>query len=528
MSKKIAISDTLDHYTMDKVNCYERPMANVMTYWCEYYGSCFLMLSKLYAIYHIKQEGTRETVLKDLEHVFGMDVIQPKKYNTKFIADCIEANIPVVLGGNLKELFYSSYYKESDWPHWFLIYGYDAIKKIFHVIDSSQYLSISEKYGEFILMEEIMKQMNKSYNKHYQGYSCLALRLSKRPIEQQQLMTYILENYLMVDPAYDHSYIQYQYLSELRQLVRGLHNSEGMVNEFKRELINRNKYREVFFQELGQYMKKIGYSNKLIETYEEVCTKLNKEWNQFIVVSLVQVLGKSEKSIGVPDSIKQAEHELKSSIQEFYEYNKHWIHNEQTEQEVSVTENLTSKYQFEHNEDQIIRLHNDKIIFKFHKQRTYDWWFTNEAPLVVLTSSDTLDERLQMRATYEVNREISVGKFQLGIFLRCRAIESNMERTYLCGVDYDGLFIMDQEGFENNQTPLEFSYKRELFARVDENRLIAGTITDGKENIRLEHSLSDVFDSFEMGLTCKTWEKPGKLELQFTEIKLGALKYEYQ
>ena len=49
----------------------------------------------------------------------------------KIIINLIKSNKPVLLTGNLKELYYSSHYKEQDARHLFLIVGYDNEKKIY-------------------------------------------------------------------------------------------------------------------------------------------------------------------------------------------------------------------------------------------------------------------------------------------------------------------------------------------------------------------------------------------------------------
>lgn len=73
-------------------------------------------------------------------------------------------------------MFYSEQYMEKDWPHWFIITGYDTTKKLYYVIDDILYAHEDKVYGDVCLTSKMLKSIYKKYiSKYGIKWSCFVL-----------------------------------------------------------------------------------------------------------------------------------------------------------------------------------------------------------------------------------------------------------------------------------------------------------------------------------------------------------------
>lgn len=73
---------------------------------------------------------SREKIIELSKRLLKLEIKHIHKNNfSKNIQNYINKGYVTVLGGNLISLFYSEQYMEKDWPHWFIITGYDTDKK---------------------------------------------------------------------------------------------------------------------------------------------------------------------------------------------------------------------------------------------------------------------------------------------------------------------------------------------------------------------------------------------------------------
>lgn len=90
----------------------------------------------------------------------------PENINTT-IEKILDNNNPFFIPGNLIELFYSKFYKTSDWMHLFLIKGYDSLKNIYHILDSTQRRDeLDYDCYDFVITYDILKDMYTSFNEN--------------------------------------------------------------------------------------------------------------------------------------------------------------------------------------------------------------------------------------------------------------------------------------------------------------------------------------------------------------------------
>ena len=244
LDKKIKIENTTE-YSFDKVSCLERPIVNQLNYINNKYGDFFIIISKLYQFYFTKKEkNTREEIIKISELILG---VRYQSISSLKINKAIDQHYPVVLGVNLKFLFYSKYYCFNDWPHWFLITGYDTERKIYNILDDVQYIQNESLYGEFVLTKSILKQLNKKYKEKYEKrWNCFYFELKERKSVYNILIN-ILGVYLEFDFSQNNSYPQLFLLKELSELYNQERNNSSLIEELKKKIVNLNKYRHILF-----------------------------------------------------------------------------------------------------------------------------------------------------------------------------------------------------------------------------------------------------------------------------------------
>ncbi|SFR96999.1 non-ribosomal peptide synthetase [Anaeromicropila populeti] len=176
----VEIESKNNTYSFDYLTCYEKPMALALSVFSEFEPNLFLLYLKTIQSYHMKNFQEENIIIPDFEDTIQWIIEEKMKKNLTiediecdeifiWIEQQIEKNIPVMLTVNLKELFYSQYYKETDWPYLMLINGYDAEKKLFYVIDTTQteYLELKEGqvYEQFVITYEMASNMIQSYKK---------------------------------------------------------------------------------------------------------------------------------------------------------------------------------------------------------------------------------------------------------------------------------------------------------------------------------------------------------------------------
>lgn len=132
MERRILINNTVE-YSLDRVSCFERTIANQLNYRNGYYGDLFIALSKMYQFYFLQNnQNIRKEVFRLSKDILNVKIINIKRKNIrKYMSESSNSKCLPIVGVDLIDLFYSNYYKEKDWPHWFLITGYDEYRKIF-------------------------------------------------------------------------------------------------------------------------------------------------------------------------------------------------------------------------------------------------------------------------------------------------------------------------------------------------------------------------------------------------------------
>ena len=128
MENKLKLEDFRYPYEFDEVTCFEHPIIVVLDYIKEGYGRLYAMLAKLNGIYMGNGEEyltnnsfLRERTIREMEEYFAIKCRNMNGMSKRKIRQSILKEEPVIVGINLKDIFYSTYFYEKNWCHWVII-----------------------------------------------------------------------------------------------------------------------------------------------------------------------------------------------------------------------------------------------------------------------------------------------------------------------------------------------------------------------------------------------------------------------
>ena len=139
-------------------------------------------------------------------------------------------------------------------------------------------------------------------------------------------MNYIIEEYCRLNLENTDSYRQYTLFNIYKDMlknecvVQDIKNQEiegSLLNEAKKKIININKYRRIFFDEIRRYMEASQYNEERsdnFEVYVNQCTELNKLWQNQIINTFVKVAKGYEPENIITNKIIYSEKVLKMEV----------------------------------------------------------------------------------------------------------------------------------------------------------------------------------------------------------------------
>lgn len=159
-----------NYYSLEEVTCFDRLLGIFLNSINNSYCDLFYMINNFYRCYKVDDSKNEYDFEREMHILRNFFCIESEKINfsdeyvlTEFIVKNINKYGSVFVPINLKEIYYSAYYKEQDWPHLFLINGYDKEKELFYVIDATQIYSDILTEQNFCITFEILERAYKSY-----------------------------------------------------------------------------------------------------------------------------------------------------------------------------------------------------------------------------------------------------------------------------------------------------------------------------------------------------------------------------
>lgn len=513
MKKIISIKNSVD-YTSDKITCFERPIVNILNQQNVRLGDCFILLSKIYSFYFCNmQEETKSQVLELAENILKIKVKNNSKKNLNFkkINKLIDNEDFIVVGINLKYIFYSRYFKEDDWPHWLLINGYDDEKGVYYILDDVQYRNQSNAYGEFCLPKSLLKKARNSYIVQY-GRRWSAYNLSNaQNTKIQDALLNILSYYLGFDFDNGSSYTQVKLLKKF-MLARDVMCSNELENSFKQKIINNDKYRTILFEILLSFMREFSYDKTKINILNDCNISAEKLWDDFITKSILNIVMSRAEEIILPSNIIEIENEIKKNIEEFFQY---LI----TYKEKSACFNdAICDFIYENNEDNIVSYFKDHVIFDFKYNNVYDWWFVDDAPKIILVNDSSFKKSYRIITNITINDNCTIQDFQAGVFIRTE------KQILFCAYDIKGLLVFDEIGKYNKSVRISKLFRFKMCIKKEKNLIVAEIYDKQDEFINKIEWYIEKADSLSIGFSCKTWGNGGKIRADFDNYRIEEMK----
>lgn len=179
MSNIIEINSEKNKYSFDFLTCYEKPMTLALTTFSDYDQYLFILYLKFIQSYQVNGFIDEKLIIPNFEKTIKWIIenrlklkLVLKEANITEMHDWIEMQIdkqiPVMVTVNLKELYYSKYYKEQEWPYLLLINGYDREKKVYYIVDTTHTELSGAKegqdYSQFVMAYDMVEKLYSSYN----------------------------------------------------------------------------------------------------------------------------------------------------------------------------------------------------------------------------------------------------------------------------------------------------------------------------------------------------------------------------
>ncbi len=536
--KKISIKDFKYKYEYDEITCFEHPFIVVLDYIKAGYGRYYAMLSKLNGTYIYDVEkgdicnnvNPRKITLDEVNGYFGINIRNKKNISYKEIVSWIDKDMPVIIAVNLKSIFYSNYYPDINWNHWMLITGYRKKGKVLNILDNSQFQDIGALYEEFRITYDILKKSNKDYVKRYGEEHSVLVFEKNEGTENDNIIHYIIGKYLSLDlknkKSYRQQFILDMYIDIVSQTDKNINssNNNGSIqSEFKKKIININKYRMLFLNELKEYMFIHKYNDVCRESFNNFVkdvNELNNMWQREVIMALVKVT-KGENVINiVTDKIIELEIKIQQDVEGFVEFirqneNNHILSNLYEkgllnkkhsyfvkDNEIPLEKNIFCQVE---NRNHIFDINGNKnrgtITFLFDDTRVCNWWDMDDAPKILLGKLENNTE-IVLNIVEEVTT-VKDSNIEIGLFVR--NIVNN--QNFMIGNENNTGIVFSEIGvggvkFENVEKS-----KIRLYIRCKKNVVEFGVYKGNDREVIMEKINFDIHKSC-VGIACKTWGKP--------------------
>lgn len=511
---EIVLMDMLQEYKTDMVDCYEKPLAHLLGYINPRYTSLYILLQKMFQSYEFQE---KENIDDYIQELFQVDIKYSSDSNSilSSIRHYIEQGYPVLLTGDLYELFYSDYYHISHWPHWFIITQYDDSRELCKILDDTHCGKTDSEYREFYLTYEILEKMNESFLKNLnkrQGMTAIIPK-NNNILDYKVILEKILKIYVdEVIPYKVTIYSQNTYLTELLKTIIvnvDLRKKESHITNIMRI----NKYKFVAIKELSKNLEIIGYDKPIQDELEEINNQLLLLWNNFSMKNIFYLF-RNKTLKRFPNQLLEIEERLYEIIFELYYYlcsinekNEKYLQNDEYEEK-----------QTKQKED-LVQIDHNAINFCFFDGELHNWWLEDNCPKYTLYRGVLQqDNTYIIRTKFHVDKNCEESQFQFGIYIKTFTNELRLENSYFTAVDGAGKFVFDIIGVSNDNIKIDATMDGTLTMIIKGEKLIGELMKEDKYNKQINKFFCWARE-VEIGFACKTWGNGKCLKVSFYDYQ---------
>ena len=477
-------------YSLDKVDCFEKPFSNVFEFRKEKYGIIFLILKKATQIFTDCENETKSF----MKNVLGVEIksFGPNMLNLEdLVIEQLLNNNPILIEGNLQELYYATQYREVPWPHLFLVCGIDVNKKLIKIYDNVQLGDINAKPKKFNITVSIFKKvircLNNTFRMHYIDTNDMFGFYN-----DERILALLVE--YIIHLLSEHSFRVFFFFF--------LDDKDYINNEKK--IINTLKYYNVFFHYISILLQE---NNSTMNNFDVIVNDYCSSINKLVLRSLIDIRKNNLKNCAMVTKNKEIiTNELKvvKSLKAFlseFENKKEFIslHNG------DVKKIDTDSAIIENDPDRVICCINNKLYFNFNTGKTYDMWFKDGSPKYILYTGDNNDFTCKIKLKILKN---SVEHFQFGLFVKIE------DMYYFFAIQDRRYITMDIIGIDSFTIPIEQNtLSDEYVLSFSYHKGVMKFLANKNENYQLSRFISNNNSNIIVGITCKTWGFSGDLTL---------------
>ena len=518
--KNIIYLEDIDYgYMYDEITCFEHPLIIALNHYNDEYGRLVTTLMKFRSTYvddAFRNNFYRDIIIEEISKIFGVNIEENAKINQKKIIKSINNNRLIIAGINLKELYYSDYYKRDNWGHWLLINGYDEFTDNISIFDNVQFSSIEESYDQFVIPYILLKKANKSYINEF-GYNQSFQEITVNKIRKEKdVLLEIIKKYLSIKMDDSKSYRQEIINLELNKLSN-IADITFVQKEHQKKLININKYKRIFFLELEQYMEKYDYTNNCYEQfsiYKNFVHELLEICKKQVYIYVKNMISGQKLNDIINNEIINKEIEIQKIIKHFYNYLLDYNYKK-------IDLNNYETYFRKENDKNYIELIKENentysLKFDFYDGKICNWWEMDESPKVLFDINKYSCIVLK-NVRFESNK-VSYLPSQIGIYVK----NKKTKEAVLVGIEINDNkeeIVYSIVGQSSIVLPIIWDDKSKIICTNNENEICIKVYNDGKEQI-IYSELVDI-DIIEVGITCKTWGNKGIRKIKST-INVGS------
>ncbi len=497
-------------YDVNHLNCIERPFAVALNSFNPVYRSLFIILLKMSQCYKIRDYekdlySTFKTI-KKVQYILKKELnielfevtCSSDNINSK-IEKLLDNNNPIFVPGNLKELFYSNFYKTSDWMHLFLIKGYDQSKNIFRILDSTQRRDdLDYNFYDFVITYDILRNM----------YISFCQRIYQEKI-------YFI-NSGKVDKSLDTKYIL---MNTLNLFCFGLDNEPyNEITELKSNnldcdnLFRLANYKEAFLSELIVALQYFLKDNTHVMSFEHDAKHLIEKWKVFDRRLMYNLLKGNHQIIeNSLNEIIELEERLRKNCKKFI--------NQLKKQAVVCCKNKSKEhYSIENNEDDIINcISNNCFEFNFDGRKFYNSWLSDDSPKIVFRMPEyDNNSTIGFESNFKIIDAYNAQSYMLGVFFRC-----NSGNKYFWGINCGNSILFENTGINSKIVQIFETYEEYKIGFTISNKKIQLFYYDQtKEKHTVDPDILLTECVIEYGIECKTWGIPQQMKFIAFGLKI--------
>ncbi len=290
MNKLIKINIDNEKLNLNVVNCVEIGICYCLDIYGRDYRQYFLLLLKLIQSYKTPGFSNQNIIYPVNIHKY-MQLLLNEKLKVKInfynysedgfyglIEGLIEKRKPVLVTGNLKELYYSRNYKERDARHIVLINGYEKQKEIFRIINGEHcYIRNKPIYQQFVIPYQALKDMYESFGAAFGDPFICDFELIENKFEKASILNECLSLYLNSNTGNE----KYREIIYIDQIIRKI-SKEADCSNLDETFLRTVKYKDMFYTILASSIAEVfgkdksaqnvmSLKEKMVSLWEDIC-----------------------------------------------------------------------------------------------------------------------------------------------------------------------------------------------------------------------------------------------------------------